>query len=238
MKRKAVYLFLLMLTLSSVSACSKKTEETNSNITSATEADDEDKFSLGGISVDVNAPSKAEETTAAYEVDVLETEADGTYTALMSDGSTSTVLTIKDLPSVDKLSEENQIALDAIVSYWNTTPSLSATYLKQHINVLAFPDLSDSDCLRIVEKIQENSPHDKSETVAYKAEDDPMVSEEDDRVDTRTEEEIMESIEALSDEELNALIEEATGVIVIDDSNVTIDYEGAEELTKSLKGAQ
>lgn len=169
MKRKILLMFMLLTALC-LSACGKK-ESTYNDTEEPTMESTEDPFSLGGIEIDVDATQTEAETEPAVEVEVLETLADGSKTSLYSDGSIRHTSNIDSLPEVDKLTESESLTLQTIVANWDADGTISSDYLKSNITTATFPSLTDTDCQRIRERIEKDSPHNESETVAYEPEE-------------------------------------------------------------------
>ena len=169
MKRKILLMFMLLTALC-LSACGKK--ESTSDIEETTPVEStEDPFSLGGIEVEVDTTQPTEATEPATEVEVIETDADGSTTSLYSDGSIRHTSNIDNLPEVDKLTESESLTLQTIVANWDADGTISSDYLKSNITTATFPSLTDTDCQRIRERIEKDSPHNESETVAYEPEE-------------------------------------------------------------------
>ena len=169
MTHKILLIFMLLAALC-LSACGKK-EYTSDFEESAPVESTEDPFSLGGIEIDVDTSQTEEATEPAVEVEVIETDADGSKTSLYSDGSIRHTSNIDSLPEVDKLTEEESIFLQAVVANWDADATLSFDMLRDNINTENLPSLSDTDCQRIRERIEKDSPHNESETVAYEPEE-------------------------------------------------------------------
>ena len=168
MKRKILLMFMLLTALC-LSACGKKESTSDIEETLPVEST-EDPFSLGGIEVEVDT-TQPTETEPAIEVEVIETDADGSKTSLYSDGSIRHTSNIDSLPEVDKLTESESLTLQTIVANWDADGTISSDYLKSNITTATFPSLTDTDCQRIRERIEKDSPHNESETVAYEPEE-------------------------------------------------------------------
>ena len=148
MKRK-IFLIFMLFTALCLSACGKKestygdTEESTSDIEETAPVEStEDLFSLGGIEIDVDTSQTEAETEPAIEVEVIETDADGSKTSLYSDGSIRHTSNIDNLPEVDKLTEEESIFLQAVVANWDADAALSSDMLRDNINTDNLPSLS------------------------------------------------------------------------------------------------
>ena len=102
----------------------------------------EDPFSLGGIEIDVDTSQTEAETEPAIEVEVIETDADGSKTSLYSDGSIRHTSNIDSLPEVDKLTESESLTLQTIVANWDADAALSSDMLRDNINTDNLPSLS------------------------------------------------------------------------------------------------
>lgn len=231
MKRK-ILLMLMLLTALCLSACGKK--ESTSDIEETTPVEStEDPFSLGGIEVEVDTTQPTEATEPATEVEVIETDADGSKTSLYSDGSIRHTSNIDNLPEVDKLTESESLTLQTIVANWDADGTISSDYLKSNITTATFPSLTDTDCQRIRERIEKDSPHNESETVAYEPEEttaqETQPSESDGGI-------TWEELEAMTDEERYDYIERTTGNEVIRPNEVTVNLDAAREI--QLGGGQ
>ena len=160
----------MLLAAICLSACGKNTDTSDIEETAPVEST-EDPFSLGGIEIDVDTSQTEAETEPAVEVEVLETDSDGSKTSLYSDGSIRHTSNIDNLPEVDKLTESESLTLQTIVANWDADGTISSDYLKSNITTATFPSLTDTDCQRIRERIEKDSPHNESETVAYEPEE-------------------------------------------------------------------
>lgn len=231
MKRKILLMFMLLTALC-LSACGNKTDTSDIEETAPVEST-EDPFSLGGIEVEVDTTQPTEATEPAIEVEVIETDADGSKTSLYSDGSIRHTSNIDNLPEVDKLTESESLTLQTIVANWDADGTISSDYLKSNITTATFPSLTDTDCQRIRERIEKDSPHNESETVAYEPEEttaQETQSSQGEHVYTQ------EELEAMTDEERFQLIEELTGDRVIRPDEVTVNLDAAREI--QLGGGQ
>ena len=169
MKHRLIIIFMLLAAIC-LSACGKNTDTSDIEETAPVEST-EDPFSLGGIEIDVDTSQTEAETEPAVEVEVLETDSDGSKTSLYSDGSIRHTSNIDNLPEVDKLTESESLTLQTIVATWDADGTISSDYLKSNITTATFPSLTDTDCQRIRERIEKDSPHNESETVAYEPEE-------------------------------------------------------------------
>ena len=140
MKRKILLMFMLLTALC-LSACGKK-ESTYDDTEEPTMESTEDPFSLGGIEVEVDTTQPTEATEPAIEVEVIETDADGSKTSLYSDGSIRHTSNIDNLPEVDKLTESESLTLQTIVANWDADAALSSDMLRDNINTDNLPSLS------------------------------------------------------------------------------------------------
>ena len=141
MKRKILLMFMLLTALC-LSACGKKESTSDIEETLPVEST-EDPFSLGGIEVEVDTTQPTEaETEPAIEVEVIETDADGSKTSLYSDGSIRHTSNIDSLPEVDKLTESESLTLQTIVANWDADAALSSDMLRDNINTDNLPSLS------------------------------------------------------------------------------------------------
>ena len=220
MKHRLIIIFMLLAAIC-LSACGKNTDTSDIEETAPVEST-EDPFSLGGIEIDVDTSQTEAETEPAIEVEVIETDADGSKTSLYSDGSIRHTSNIDNLPEVDKLTESESLTLQTIVANWDADGTISSDYLKSNITTATFPSLTDTDCQRIRERIEKDSPHNESETVAYEPEEttaQETQSSQGEHVYTQ------EELEAMTDEEVAKLIEEQTGNEVLrpDDFHVNLD---------------
>lgn len=231
MKHRLIIIFMLLAAIC-LSACGKNTDTSDIEETTPVEST-EDPFSLGGIEIDVDTSQTEAETEPAVEVEVLETDSDGSKTSLYSDGSIRSTSNIDNLPEVDKLTESESLTLQTIVANWDADGTISSDYLKSNITTATFPSLTDTDCQRIRERIEKDSPHNESETVAYEPEETTAQEtqpSQGEHVYTQ------EELEAMTDEERFQLIEELTGDRVIRPDEVTVNLDAAREI--QLGGGQ
>lgn len=232
-KMKHRLLLILMLVLMvCLSACGKNTDTSDIEETAPVEST-EDPFSLGGIEIDVDTSQTEAETEPAVEVEVLETDSDGSKTSLYSDGSIRHTSNIDNLPEVDKLTESESLTLQTIVANWDADGTISSDYLKSNITTATFPSLTDTDCQRIRERIEKDSPHNESETVAYEPEETTAQETQPSQGEHAY---TQEELEAMTDEERFQLIEELTGNRVIRPDEVTVNLDAAREI--QLGGGQ
>lgn len=231
MKRKILLMFMLLTALC-LSACGKKESTSDIEETLPVEST-EDPFSLGGIEVEVDTTQPTEATEPAIEVEVIETDADGSKTSLYSDGSIRHTSNIDNLPEVDKLTESESLTLQTIVANWDADGTISSDYLKSNITTATFPSLTDTDCQRIRERIEKDSPHNESETVAYEPEEttaQETQSSQGEHVYTQ------EELNNMTTEEKRKLYEEISGNEVIRPDEVTVNLDAAREI--QLGGGQ
>ena len=222
----------MLLAAICLSACGKNTDTSDIEETAPVEST-EDPFSLGGIEIDVDTSQTEAETEPAIEVEVIETDADGSKTSLYSDGSIRHTSNIDSLPEVDKLTESESLTLQTIVANWDADGTISSDYLKSNITTATFPSLTDTDCQRIRERIEKDSPHNESETVAYEPEEttaQETQSSQGEHVYTQ------EELEAMTDEEVAKLIEEQTGNEVLRPDDFHVNLDAAREI--QLGGGQ
>ena len=231
--KRALTLITMLLLVVGLSACGNKSEPTNLEETLPVEST-EDPFSLGGIEIDVDSSQQpTQETEPATEVEVLETYSDGSKTSLYSDGSIRNTSNIDNLPEVDKLTESESLTLQTIVANWDADGTISSDYLKSNITTATFPSLTDTDCQRIRERIEKDSPHNESETVAYEPEETTAQETESFESDSGI---TWEELEAMTDEELYDYIESTTGNRVITSDEVTVNLDAARDI--QLGGGQ
>ena len=139
--KRALTLIITCLLAIGLSACGNKSETTDLEETLPVEST-EDPFSLGGIEIDVDSSQTEAETEPAIEVEVIETDADGSKTSLYSDGSIRHTSNIDNLPEVDKLTESESLTLQTIVANWDADAALSSDMLRDNINTDNLPSLS------------------------------------------------------------------------------------------------
>ena len=139
--KRALTLIITCLLAIGLSACGNKSETTDLEETLPVEST-EDPFSLGGIEIDVDISQTEAETEPAIEVEVIETDADGSKTSLYSDGSIRHTSNIDSLPEVDKLTESESLTLQTIVANWDADAALSSDMLRDNINTDNLPSLS------------------------------------------------------------------------------------------------
>lgn len=231
MKRKILLMFMLLTALC-FSACGKK--ESTSDIEEMLPVEStEDPFSLGGIEVEVDTTQPTEATEPAIEVEVIETDADGSKTSLYSDGSIRHTSNIDNLPEVDKLTESESLTLQTIVANWDADGTISSDYLKSNITTATFPSLTDTDCQRIRERIEKDSPHNESETVAYEPEETTAQETESPTLQGGI---TWEELQEMPYEEQVEWAESVSGGRVVSSDEVTVNLDAAREI--QLGGGQ
>ena len=231
MKRKILLMFMLLTALC-LSACGKKESTSDIEETLPVEST-EDPFSLGGIEVEVDTTQPTEATEPATEVEVIETDADGSKTSLYSDGSIRHTSNIDNLPEVDKLTESESLTLQTIVANWDADGTISSDYLKSNITTATFPSLTDTDCQRIRERIEKDSPHNESETVAYEPEETTAQETQSSQGEHAY---TQEELNNMTTEEKRKLYEEISGNEVIRPDEITVNLDAAREI--QLGGGQ
>ena len=231
MKRKILLMFMLLTALC-LSACGKKESTSDIEETLPVEST-EDPFSLGGIEVEVDTTQPTEATEPATEVEVIETDADGSKTSLYSDGSIRHTSNIDSLPEVDKLTESESLTLQTIVANWDADGTISSDYLKSNITTATFPSLTDTDCQRIRERIEKDSPHNESETVAYEPEE---TTAQETQPPTLQGGITWEELQEMPYEEQVEWAESVSGGRVVSSDEVTVNLDAAREI--QLGGGQ
>ena len=230
MKLKSmVCLLLTMVLLFSLSACRGKADIESETMETVAEST-EDPFAISA-EINVQKDIPREPATLAEEVEVLETYEDGSYSAVLADGSTIITSSAKGLIDSNKLTEIESVALDSIVGTWKQDNTLSKDFLKKKITKESFPSLSDVDCSVLIDRIQKDTPHNEEETVPYTDPTTESVEEtQPDGILTQ------EEFSKLSEEEQDAYIEKMSGGGITVVHPDTIDMEVAGKL--QLQGAQ
>lgn len=228
--RRIWYLLLLIMCLLNFTGCKRKSLDTNNVSDEAVVESTEDPFAISA-EINVQKDIPREPATLAEEVEVLETYEDGSYSAVLADGSTIITSSAKGLIDSDKLTEIESVALDSIVGTWKQDNTLSKDFLKKKITKESFPSLSDGDCSVLIDRIQKDTPHNEEETVPYTEPTTERVEEtQPDGILTQ------EEFSRLSEEEQDAYIEKMSGGGITVVHPDTIDMEVAGKL--QLQGAQ
>ena len=222
----------MLLAAICLSACGKNTDTSDIEETAPVEST-EDPFSLGGIEIDVDTSQTEAETEPAVEVEVLETDSDGSKTSLYSDGSIRHTSNIDSLPEVDKLTESESLTLQTIVANWDADGTISSDYLKSNITTATFPSLTDTDCQRIRERIEKDSPHNESETVAYEPEETTAQETQSPTLQGGI---TWEELQEMPYEEQVEWAESVSGGRVVSSDEVTVNLDAAREI--QLGGGQ
>lgn len=229
--KKIIYLLLTLIAILSLTACKGKTSaDSELSDSSSIVESTVDPFAISAeIEID-KSTTPTQKETLAEEVEVLETYADGSYSALLADGSTIITSSAKNLIDSDKLTEDEALALDNIVGMWRQDSTLSKDFLKKNITKNSFPSLSDGDCSVLIDRIQKETPHTESETVAYTEQtSETTATQSPDGALT------MEEIAKLSQEEKDAYVEKMSGGGKVAHPD-EVDIEVAKKI--KLQGAQ
>ena len=202
-KLKTLTLTLVAIaSLASLTGCGKKADvpvETTETVVESTE----DPFSLGNVLIEV-----PKNTEPAKEAEVIETQADGTYTALLEDGNTRVTMNGTNLANYSKLTESEAVYLDVIIGAWKTDSTLPEEYLTREITKQAFPSLSDREREVTISEIATETPHPEDGTKPLPEQE---TGQEPSSVSEEEQQRLLEEYNSMSEEEKDQRDHELSG---------------------------
>ena len=178
MKRRILILFLLTLTILSLSGCTKdKLEESTSPTleviepeTSETISDKLDDNTAESYVVPTIATTEAVIDEETVQIGITETLEDKSYIGITPDGNVVASMSLPELSSGHKYSEAEAVALDNLAVYWSEN-NISKEDLRSRLDEEAYAGLSEQDKDEIVEHISSANPHNNpTETVPVEEE--------------------------------------------------------------------
>lgn len=185
--KRTLILFLLTLTIFSLSGCTKdKPEEPTAPTleviepeTSETIADKLDDNAAESYVVPTIATTEAVIDEETVQIGITETLEDKSYIGITPDGNVVASMSLPELSSGHKYSEVEAVALDNLAAYWSEN-NISKEDLRSRLDEEAYAGLSEQDKNEIVEQISSANPHNNpTETVPVEEETkaDEMSSE-------------------------------------------------------------
>ena len=188
MKRRTLILFLLALTVFSLSGCKKEEAPVESSSLAVIEPETSETIAdkLDDEAEDYVVPTIA--TTEAVideetvQIGITETLEDKSYIGITPDGNVVASMSLPELSSGHKYSEAEAVALDNLTVYWSES-NISKEDLRSRLDEEAYAGLSEQDKDEIVEHISSANPHNNpTETVPVEEEtkgEEESVSESD-----------------------------------------------------------
>lgn len=177
MKRRTLILFLLTLTIFSLSGCKKEETTVESSSlaviepeTSETIADKLDDNTAESYVVPTIGVTEAVIDEETVQIGITETLEDKSYIGITPDGNVVASMSLPELSSGHKYSEAEAVALDNLAVYWSEN-NISKEDLRSRLDEEAYAGLSEQDKDEIVEHISSANPHNNpTETVPAKEE--------------------------------------------------------------------
>ena len=177
MKRRTLILFLLTLTIFSLSGCKKEEAPIESSSlaviepeTSETIADKLDDDEAEDYVVPTIATTEAVIDEETVQIGITETLEDKSYIGITPDGDVVASMSLPELSSGHKYSEAEAVGVDNLAVYWSEN-NISKEDLRSRLDEEAYAGLSEQDKDEIVEQISSANPHDNpTETVPAKEE--------------------------------------------------------------------
>ncbi len=175
--KRTLILFLLTLTIFSLSGCTKdKPEEPTAPTleviepeTSETIADKLDDEAEDYV-VPTIATTEAVIDEETVQIGITETLEDKSYIGITPDGDVVASMSLPELSSGHKYSEAEAVALDNLTVYWSES-NISKEGLRSRLDEEAYAGLSEQDKDEIVEHISSANPHNNpTETVPVEEE--------------------------------------------------------------------
>lgn len=176
--KRTLILFLLTLTVLSLSGCKKdKQEEPTSPTleviepeTSETISDKLDDDEAEDYVVPTIATTEAVIDEETVQIGITETLEDKSYIGITPDGNVVASMSLPELSSGHKYSEAEAVALDNLTVYWSES-NISKEDLRSRLDEEAYAGLSEQDKDEIVEHISSANPHNNpTETVPVEEE--------------------------------------------------------------------
>lgn len=177
MKRRTLILFLLTLTIFSLSGCKKEEAPVESSSlaviepeTSETISDKLDDDEAEDYVVPTIATTEAVIDEETVQIGITETLEDKSYIGITPDGNVVASMSLPELSSGHKYSEAEAVALDNLTVYWSES-NISKEDLRSRLDEEAYAGLSEQDKDEIVEHISSANPHNNpTETVPVEEE--------------------------------------------------------------------
>lgn len=177
MKRRTLILFLLALTVFSLSGCKKEEAPVESSSlaviepeTSETISDKLDDNTAESYVVPTIATTEAVIDEETVQIGITETLEDKSYIGITPDGNVVASMSLPELSSGHKYSEAEAVALDNLTVYWSES-NISKEDLRSRLDEEAYAGLSEQDKDEIVEHISSANPHNNpTETVPVEEE--------------------------------------------------------------------
>lgn len=187
--KRTLILFLLTLTVFSLSGCKKEEAPVESSSlaviepeTSETIADKLDDNAAESYVVPTIATTEAVIDEETVQIGITETLEDKSYIGITPDGDVVASMSLPELSSGHKYSETEAVALDNLTVYWSES-NISKEDLRSRLDEEAYAGLSEQDKNEIVEQISSANPHNNpTETVPVEEEtkgEEESVSESD-----------------------------------------------------------
>ena len=177
MKRRTLILFLLTLTVLSLSGCKKEEAPVESSSlaviepeTSETISDKLDDDEAEDYVVPTISTTEAVIDEETVQIGITETLEDKSYIGITPDGNVVASMSLPELSSGHKYSEAEAVALDNLTVYWSES-NISKEDLRSRLDEEAYAGLSEQDKNEIVEQISSANPHNNpAETVPVEEE--------------------------------------------------------------------
>lgn len=177
MKRRTLILFLLTLTVFSLSGCKKEETPIESSSlaviepeTSETISDKLDDDEAEDYVVPTISTTEAVIDEETVQIGITETLEDKSYIGITPDGNVVASMSLPELSSGHKYSEAEAVALDNLTVYWSES-NISKEDLRSRLDEEAYAGLSEQDKDEIVEHISSANPHNNpTETVPVEEE--------------------------------------------------------------------
>lgn len=177
MRKKALVMLLLTLTIFSLSGCKKEEAPVESSSlaviepeTSETISDKLDDDEAEDYVVPTIATTEAVIDEETVQIGITETLEDKSYIGITPDGNVVASMSLPELSSGHKYSEAEAVALDNLTVYWSES-NISKEDLRSRLDEEAYAGLSEQDKDEIVEHISSANPHNNpTETVPVEEE--------------------------------------------------------------------
>lgn len=175
--KRTLILFLLTLTVLSLSGCKKEETPIESSSlaviepeTSETISDKLDDDEAEDYVVPTIATTEAVIDEETVQIGITETLEDKSYIGITPDGDVVASMSLPELSSGHKYSEAEAVALDNLTVYWSES-NISKEGLRSRLDEEAYAGLSEQDKDEIVEHISSANPHNNpTETVPVEEE--------------------------------------------------------------------